>query len=72
MGGNIKEKERKYMHKCNGEPRSRNHCCRAKAMSVKYSVSLSVALDTQQTKPMRRVIVSVISDLFGSTIFFST
>jgi len=57
MGRNIQGKERKYMHKCNGEPRSRKHCCSAKAINIKYSVSLSVALGIQQTERMRRVIL---------------
>jgi len=45
------------MYKCNGEPRSRNECCRAKVISIKYSVCPSEALGIRQTKRMRRIIL---------------
>jgi hypothetical protein len=42
----------------NIEPRSRDHCCRGKAVSVIYSECVSVVLVTQHAKCMRRIILS--------------
>ena len=39
--------------------RSRNHCCRAKAISITYSQCVSVALVIQHAKRMRRIMSSV-------------
>ena len=40
------------------EARSRNNCCRVKAISFTYSECLSVALFFQHAMSMRRIIVS--------------
>ena len=40
----------------NTEARSRNHCCRGKAISIIYSECVSVALVINRTKSMRRVL----------------
>jgi hypothetical protein len=51
----------------NIEARSRNHCCRGKAISITYSECVSVALAIQHAKRMRRIVICGLSD---STIFF--
>jgi hypothetical protein len=51
----------------NIEARSRNHCCRGKAISITYYECVSVALVIQHAKRMHRI---VICGLSGSTIFF--
>jgi hypothetical protein len=37
------------------EARSRNHCCRVKAISIKYSGCVSVALVMEHAKRMRLI-----------------
>ena len=39
------------------EGRSRNHCCRGKAINIKYYECVSVALVMQHAKRMRRITV---------------
>ena len=51
----------------NSDVRSRNHCCRGKAISVIYSECVSVALVIKRAKRMRHI---VICGLFGCTVFF--
>ena len=51
----------------NMEVRSSNHCCRGKVICSTYSQCVSVALDIQHVRLMRRI---VICDLSGSTKFF--
>jgi len=51
----------------NGDMRSRNHCCRGKAISSTYSECVSVALVIKHAKRTRHI---VICGLSGSTIFF--
>jgi hypothetical protein len=50
--------------------RSRNHCCRAKAISITYSQCVSVALVIQHAKRMRRIILSSVARL--AVPYFST
>jgi hypothetical protein len=47
--------------KSNIEARSRNHCCRGKAISITYSEWVSVALVIQHAKRMRRIILSSVA-----------
>jgi hypothetical protein len=51
------------------EARSRNHCCRGKAISITYSECLSVALIIRHAKRMRRVMLSSVVCL-GLSYFF--
>jgi hypothetical protein len=55
--------ERHCTYKRNIEARSRNHCCRGKAVSVTYSECVSVALVIQHAKRMRRIILSSVACL---------
>jgi hypothetical protein len=55
---------------CNTEARSRNHCCRGKAITIIYSECMSVALVINHTKRMRRVIPLSVSCL--ALTYFST
>jgi hypothetical protein len=41
----------------NIKARSRNHCCRGKAISITYSECVSVALVIQHARRMRRIIL---------------
>jgi hypothetical protein len=50
--------------------RSRNHCCRGKAISITYSECVSVALVIQHAKRMRRIILS--SVVCPALPYFST
>jgi hypothetical protein len=53
------------MHvKCNNDPQMHNHCCSIKAVSIRYSECVSVALVIQHAKRMRRVIFSSVACLF--------
>jgi hypothetical protein len=45
------------------EARSRNHCCRGKAISITYSECVYVALVIQHAKRMRRIILSSVACL---------
>jgi hypothetical protein len=58
------------MCKRNIEARSRNHCCRGKAISITYSECVSVALVIQHAKRMRRIILSSVGCL--TLPYFST
>jgi hypothetical protein len=51
------ELDRQCTYKRNIEARSRNHCCRGKAVSITYSECVSVALVIQHAKRMRRIIL---------------
>jgi hypothetical protein len=53
----------------NNEARLRNHCCRAKAISITYSDCVFRALGTYHAMRMHRVILTVCG-LSGSTAFF--
>jgi len=50
--------------------RSRNHCCREKAISITYSERLSEALFTQHAKRMYRIVVLTVACL--SVLYFFT
>jgi hypothetical protein len=41
--------------------RSRDHCCRGKAVIITYSVCVSVVLVMQHAKRMRRIILSAVA-----------
>jgi hypothetical protein len=45
----------------NIEARWRNHCCRGKAISIKYYECVYVALEIQHAKRMRRIILSSVA-----------
>jgi hypothetical protein len=57
-------------YKRNIEARSRNHCCRGKAISITYSECVSVALVIQHAKRMRCFILSSVVCL--AVPYFST
>jgi hypothetical protein len=46
------------MYKRNIEARSRNHFCRRKVVSIKYSDCVSVALVAEHAIPMRRICIN--------------
>jgi hypothetical protein len=50
--------DRQCTYTCNTEALSRNHCCLGKAISIKYSECMSVALVIQDAKRMRHIILS--------------
>jgi hypothetical protein len=54
----------------NSEARSRNHCCRGKAISITYSECVSVVLAIQHVKCIRRIILSSVAGL--AVPYFST
>ena len=54
----------------NIKARSRNHCCRGKAISIKYSECVSVALVNHHALRMRHTILSSMDSL--SLPYFST
>jgi hypothetical protein len=56
--------------KGNIKARSRNHCCRGKALSVTYSECVSVGLVIQHAKRMRCIILSSVACL--AVPYFST
>jgi hypothetical protein len=62
--------DRQCTYKRNIEARSRNHCCRVKAIIITYSECVSVALVTQHAKRMRRIILSSVVCL--AVPYFST
>jgi hypothetical protein len=64
------QQDRQCTYKCNIEERSRNHCCRGKAISVTYYECVSVALVIQHAKRMRRIILSSVACL--AVPYFST
>jgi hypothetical protein len=51
----------------NSDVRSRNHCCRGKAISITYSECVSVALVIKHAERMRYIVICGLSD---STVFF--
>jgi hypothetical protein len=59
----ITEQERQCAYKRNLKARSPNHSCRTEAVSITYSVCLSVALFMQHTMRMRRIILSSVACL---------
>jgi hypothetical protein len=61
---------RQRTYKRNIEARSRNHCCSGKAVSIKYSECVSVALVIQHAKRMRCIILSSVACL--ALPYFST
>ena len=63
----MNEQDRQYTYKCNIQARSRNHCCRGRAISNTCSECVSVALRIQRAE---RTIRIVICGLFGCTVFF--
>jgi hypothetical protein len=62
MENNIK-KDRQCTYKHNFNARSRNHCCRGKAISITHSEHVSVVLVIQHAKRMRRIIWSSVACL---------
>jgi hypothetical protein len=69
----IKQKQnRQYIYKRNIKVRSRNHCCRGKAINITYSEYVSVVLVIQWAAKTRRIrfitIVSLALSYF-STLF---
>jgi hypothetical protein len=56
----MNEQNRECTYTPNIEARSRNSCCRGKAISITYSECVSVALDIQHAKRMRRIILSYV------------
>jgi hypothetical protein len=59
-----------YTYKRNIEARSRNHCCRGKAISITYSEGVLVALVIQHARRIRRIILSPVTCL--ALLYFST
>jgi len=57
------KKERQHMYERNFEARSRNHCCGGKAISIRYSEYVSVALVSQRVKRVRPVTLSSVDCL---------
>jgi len=58
------------VYKRNIEARSRDQCCRGKAISVTYSQCVSVALFIQRAKRMRRMILSLVA--YSAVQYFLT
>jgi hypothetical protein len=58
------------MYEHNFEARSRNHSCRGKAMSIKYSEYVSVAVVSQHATRVRRVMLSS-ADCLAVPYFFT-
>jgi hypothetical protein len=64
--------DRQRTYKRNIEARSRNHCCRGKAISITHSDCVSAALVIQYAKRMRRITLSSVACLiltYFSTLF---
>jgi hypothetical protein len=59
----TKKQDRQCTYKRNIEVRSRNDCCRGKAISITYSECVSVALVIQHAKRMRRIILPSVACL---------
>jgi predicted transcriptional regulator len=64
------KQDRQCAYKRSVETRSRDHCCRGKAISITYSECLSVALVIQHAKRMRRITLSSVVCL--AVPYFST
>jgi hypothetical protein len=58
---NNSKQDRQCMYERNTEARSRNHCCRGKAVSPTYSECVPVGLFPQRAKRMRHVILSPVA-----------
>jgi hypothetical protein len=58
------------MYKRNIEARSRNHCCRGKAVNITYSERVSVALVIQHAKRMRHPWFQVSAAMFMRSALF--
>jgi hypothetical protein len=56
----FKNNKRGIIYKCNIEARSRNHCCRGKAINVTYSECVSGALFAQHAKGTLCVMLSYV------------
>jgi hypothetical protein len=56
-------KQGRHTYKRSIEARSRNHCCRGKAISITYSECVFVALVMQHAKRMRCIILSSVACL---------
>jgi hypothetical protein len=67
---NTRYQDRQCTYKHNTEARSRNHCYRGRAISIKYYERVPVALIIQRAKRMRRVILSPVACL--TVTYFST
>ena len=53
-------------YKRNIEARSRNHCCRGKAVSITYSGCVFVDLGTEHTTRIRRIVICGLSGCTAS------
>jgi hypothetical protein len=60
---NTRETCNVRIEKLDTEARSRDHCCRAKAISITYSEFASLALVIQHANRMRRIILSPVAYL---------
>jgi hypothetical protein len=64
------EQDTQCTYKRNIEGRSRNHCCRGKAISIRYSECVFVALVIHHAMRMRHIIFSYVACL--AVYIFST
>ena len=55
------KQDRQCTYKRNIQARVRNYCCCGKAVSIIYSECVSAALDIQDAKRMRRIILSSVA-----------
>ena len=60
------------MYTCNTETRSRNHCYHGKAIGIRYSERVFLALLIQHAKRMRRIIRVLSSVACLAVPYFST
>ena len=68
--GNIKDSRCTWTR--NTEARSRNHCCREKAISVTHAERASVSLIIQRAKRTRRIILSSVASLAQPRFLFTS
>jgi hypothetical protein len=66
----ARQRRQRTYNVTHNEARSRNHCCRGKAISITYSECVSVALVIQHGKRMRCIILESVASL--SLPYFST
>jgi len=66
----VSKQDRQYTYTCNIEVRSRNHCCRRKAISMTYYECVSAALVTEHATRMRPITLTSVACL--ALIIFST
>jgi hypothetical protein len=59
------------MYKCNNKARSRNHCCRGKAVIIVYTKRVSTILIIQHAKRMRHNIFLSVATLVLSRYFIN-